>query len=52
MDISWILLIIILILVFAGMSVVAVLRRIAEATERSADQLEKLVPTFNRGILP
>jgi predicted membrane-bound mannosyltransferase len=50
-NISWILLILIPVAVFAGISMLAALRRITEATQRSADQLEKLVTALNRDIL-
>jgi hypothetical protein len=42
MDITWLFVVLVLVVIFASISVTGALRRIADATEKSAADLEKL----------
>jgi HAMP domain-containing protein len=52
MDATWLLVIVILLVLFASISVIGALRRIADATERSAALLETLVSTSRDEVKP
>lgn len=47
MDITWIFVVLVLVVISASISTVGALRRIADATEKSASELEKLVAVLD-----
>jgi hypothetical protein len=48
MDITWLFVVLVLVVIFASISVAGALRRIADATEKSASDLEKLVAVLDK----
>jgi hypothetical protein len=47
MDITWLFVVLVLVVIFASISVAGALRRVADATEKSASDLEKLVAVLD-----
>ena len=48
MDLSWLLVVIVLLVLFASISVIGTLRRIATATEKTAADLEALLAAVQK----